>query len=189
MFFLWQQGSSLNKNAQGFISFIEKTVKQDLENPKSFSKKATQLFNQYVDRDTLFSRVLGRNARLLSREEKIRLEDLVGAYVSKIFSVWIKDGLSPNNFLLQPTGSKERGRVAIVYSHFKAAGVGVDTQVDWRLRKSPKTPEGFVIEDIIVSGISYTQVLRAEVEKLLRQAGGDVHKLVALLENKMKKND
>ena len=70
----------------------------------------------------------------------------------------------------------------IVSSAITPPGKNTEVQIDWRLRLNDGR---FKVLDIVGEGVSMALTLRAEYGSVLKTSGGDVEKLIALLQERM----
>ena len=79
---------------------------------------------------------------------------------------------------------------AIVYSQIIGRGGEIPLPVDWRVRVDWRARTGagqYKITDVMVKGVSISQIQRSEFASVIRQNGGEVEGLLTELRKRVKK--
>lgn len=146
------------------------------------------LFNDHFAVQAIAQWVLGRYWRQATVAERgeflVLFEDLMVATYVDHFARYAGRGLSVTRTVAKGTGD------AIVYSQIIGRDGKASLPVDWRVRVDWRERTGagqYKITDVMVKGVSISQTQRSEFASVIRENGGKVEGLLAVLRERVKK--
>ena len=139
-----------------------------------------RLFDKSFDLRTISRFALGRYWRTATpaerREYQAVFRDFIVKTSSKRFSSFTGEQL-------EVTGSRREGKMDVVVRSRILRPKGPPIRVMWRLRRSS---EDYRVIDVIVEGVSMLITQRDEFSSVIRNSGGKVEGLIAILRKKVR---
>jgi len=186
------RADEFSEGAQRFIeSLADRAIAAltvpDLPRPRRVARFRA-LFNDHFAVQAIARWVLGRywrQATAAERGEFLALfEDLMVATYVDSFARYAGMRLSVTSAVAKGTED------AIVYSQIIGRGGEIPLPVDWRVRVDWRARTGagqYKITDVMVKGVSISQIQRSEFASVIRQNGGEVEGLLTELRKRVKK--
>ncbi len=170
--------------AEEFISGLADQAVEALANPDVTKEERRSLFRKMLNENfaikTIGRWVLGRHWKKATKEQKVEYlslfeEMLIVTYVDR-FSQYSGENLKIVKSLVN------NAKDALVYSEIVRKGTP-PIHVDWRVRTNDSM--NFKIIDVMVEGVSMGQTQRSEFASVIRQNGGKVEGLLAVLRKRV----
>ena len=182
--FLSNAGVCSRRKAEEFISGLADQAIQALTTPGITKDERQNRFRAMLHDNfaikTIARWVLGRHWKKATKEEKVEYlalfeEMLITTYVDR-FSSYSGENLKVVKSMVN------NPKDALVFSEIGRQGTP-PLHVDWRVRTSDSMT--FKIIDVMVEGVSMGQTQRSEFASVIRQNGGKVEGLLAVLRERV----
>lgn len=178
------KADSVEQQAKTFINGLADDAINALTAPGKTEQQRSQHFRQLLNKSfaikTIARWVLGRHWKKATKAEQVEYlqlfeEMLIVTYVHR-FSSYSGETLKIIKTLA--TGKND----VIVYSSIARVNSQTPLHVDWRVRSRKNSLK---IVDVIVEGVSMGQTQRSEFASVIRQNGGKVAGLLAVLRKRV----
>ena len=178
------QAENTGVKAEEFISglsdqAIEALTAPDISKDERHAKFRTMLNENFAIR-TIARWVLGRHWKKATKAEKEEYLALFEKMLIVTYVDWFSKYSGENLKIVKSLVNNPKD--ALVYSEIGRKGTS-PVHVDWRVRTSDSTT--FKIVDVTVEGVSMGQTQRSEFASVIRQNGGKVEGLLAVLRKRL----
>ncbi len=137
-----------------------------------------RFFRLGFDLDSISRFVLGRHWRAASEPERSEFKALFEAFIVGFYSNKL-DGYSGETLRLGATRRLDDETAAVSSQIIRPRGAAI--RLDWRLKNQD---QNWRIVDVVVEGVSLAIVQRSEFDSVIRNNGGKVESLLAVLREK-----